>query len=203
MPRTVRPAAQTREHVLATAHELFYWHGIRATGIDRVAAEAGVAPTTLYRLFPSKDDLVAAYVERADAGYRVWFEESIEAGGSDPRGRIVALFDALLVQIRPDNFRGCPYLMALSEYPDRRSPVCRNAIGVKEWVLARLTELVADLGGPREPAEQLAEQLMVVMEGVYATAQGLGEKGPARQAPAIVEALLGPPGRLGHRKQPQ
>jgi AcrR family transcriptional regulator len=68
--RTRRTAAQTREHVLAIANELFYWHGIRATGIDAVAAEAGVAPTTLYRLFASKDDLIAAYVERADRLYR-------------------------------------------------------------------------------------------------------------------------------------
>ena len=61
-----RSSAQTREHVLAVANDLFYWHGIRATGVDRVAAEAGVAPTTLYRLFASKDDLIAAYIERAD-----------------------------------------------------------------------------------------------------------------------------------------
>jgi AcrR family transcriptional regulator len=60
-----RSAAQTREHVLGVAHELFYWHGIRATGVDRVAAEAAVAPTTLYRLFASKDDLIAAYIARA------------------------------------------------------------------------------------------------------------------------------------------
>lgn len=61
MPRS---AADTREHVLEVARELFYWHGIRATGVDRIATEADVSPTTLYRLFTSKDDLVAAYVER-------------------------------------------------------------------------------------------------------------------------------------------
>ena len=69
MPRS---AAETRGHVLAVANELFYWHGIRATGIDRVAAEAGVAPTTLYRLFASKDELIGAYIERADRLYRDW-----------------------------------------------------------------------------------------------------------------------------------
>ena len=55
-----RSAEQTREHVLDVAYDLFYWHGIRATGVDRVAAEAGIAPTALYRLFPSKDALVAS-----------------------------------------------------------------------------------------------------------------------------------------------
>ena len=61
------PAAETREHVLAVAHELFYWHGIRATGVDAIAAEAEVAPTTLYRLFASKDDLIAAYIDAPTA----------------------------------------------------------------------------------------------------------------------------------------
>ena len=59
-----RTSAETRDHILEVAERLFYWDGIRATGVDTVAAEAGVAPTTLYRLFASKDDLVAAYVDR-------------------------------------------------------------------------------------------------------------------------------------------
>src|SRR5690242_11999150 len=72
--RMPRSSAETREHVLGVAHELFYWHGIRATGVDRVAVAAGVAPTTLYRLFASKDDLIGAYIERADGLYREWFD---------------------------------------------------------------------------------------------------------------------------------
>ena len=67
--------------MLGVAHELFYWHGIRATGVDRVAAEAGVAPTTLYRLFASKDDLVAAYIERAGLLYREWFDAAAARAG--------------------------------------------------------------------------------------------------------------------------
>src|SRR3954463_13314738 len=90
-PRPRRTAAQTREHVLAVAHELFYWHGIRATGVDAIAAAAGVAPTTLYRLFASKDDLIAAYIERADRLYRQWMTEATAAGVGPPRERILAL----------------------------------------------------------------------------------------------------------------
>ena len=78
MPRS---SAETREHVLGVAHELFYWHGIRATGVDRVAVVARVAPTTLYRLFASKDDLIGAYIERADRLYRDWFDAAAAAGG--------------------------------------------------------------------------------------------------------------------------
>jgi len=62
--RTRRPAAETRQHILDVAEELFYWQGIHATGIDRIVVEAEVAPTTLYRLFGSKDDLMVAFVIR-------------------------------------------------------------------------------------------------------------------------------------------
>lgn len=114
-----RSAVETREHVLTVAHELFYWQGIRGTSVDTVAAEAAVAPTTLYRLFASKDELIAAYVQRAGDGYRAWFDDdAVAAGGPGARGQILAVFDALDEQTQPHLCRGCPFLMALAEVPD-------------------------------------------------------------------------------------
>lgn len=192
MPRTQRTASETREHVLEVANELFYWNGIRAVGIDRVAAAAGVAPPTLYRLFGSKDDLVAAYVERADRGYREWFNAAADAGGQDPRGRILAVFDALAEQVQPHLCRGCPFLMALAEFPDPKHPAHRHAVAMKTWVRDRLGQLTADLAtaaAVSDPAA-LADQLSLVMEGVYASVQALGATGPARRARALAEHLL-------------
>jgi AcrR family transcriptional regulator len=186
-----RTAGQTREHVLEVAHELFYWNGIRATGIDWVAAEAGVASTTLYRLFASKDDLIGAYVERAGMLYREWFDAAAEVGGADPRQRILAVFDALTEQVQPGQCRGCPFLMALAEFPDPVHPAHRSAVALKDWVRIRIGELAADvhpaLAGDRET---LADQLTLVMEGVYASVQALGVTGPAHRARAFAEALL-------------
>jgi AcrR family transcriptional regulator len=184
MPRT---AAQTREHVLQVTHDLFYWHGIRATGVDRIAAEAGIAPTTLYRVFPSKDHLVTEYLDRAHALYREWFDAAA-AGGDDPRRRILAVFDALGDQVRPSQCRGCPFLMALAEYPERSHPAHRSAVAMKTWVRRRFGELVADLPG-RKPAA-LADELSLVMEGVYASVAALGVDGPARHARSLAELLL-------------
>jgi AcrR family transcriptional regulator len=190
--RTRRTAAQTREHVLAIANELFYWHGIRATGIDAVAAEAGVAPTTLYRLFASKDDLIAAYVERADRLYREWMTEATAPAVGAPRERILALFDALDEQVQPQHCRGCPFLMALAEFPDPQLPAHAHAVATKAWVHRRLRELTDALAEvtPVSDPEALADQLAVVMEGVYASAQALGAAGPARRGRAIAEALI-------------
>jgi AcrR family transcriptional regulator len=184
-----RTSTETREHVLAVAHDLFYWHGIRAVGVDRIAAEAGVAPTTLYRLFASKDDLIAAYVERADQGYREWLDQAARADGRSARERILALFDALLVQIQPGNCRGCPFLMALAEYPDPQVAGHRQAVALKTWVHARLTELTRQLDHVDDPA-LLADHLTLIMEGAYASVQALGIDGPARQARALAEKLL-------------
>ena len=77
-----RQGSDTKEKVLRVAHDLFYWQGIRATGVDRVALRAQVAPTQLYRLFSSKDDLVAAYTERADGLARDWFDTAAQAAAA-------------------------------------------------------------------------------------------------------------------------
>lgn len=190
--RPRRTAAQTREHVLAVAHELFYWHGIRATGVDGIAAEADVAPTTLYRLFASKDDLVAAYIERADRLYREWMTEATAPGVGSPRERIVALFAALDEQVQPQRCRGCPFLMALAEFPDPQLPAHAGAVAMKAWVHGRLRELTDALAAaePIGDPGALADQLAVVVEGVYASAQALGAAGPARRARAIAETLM-------------
>lgn len=187
-----RSAAETREHVLAVAHDLFYWHGIRAVGIDRVAREAGVAPTTLYRLFASKDDLVAAYVEHNGLGYRQWFTEATGADGRPPRERILALFDALISQVQPEQCRGCPFLMTLAEFPDGELPGHRNAVALKRWVRERFGELTGDLAAvtPIADPAALADQLTVTLEGVYASVQAHGSDWPARQARAMAELLM-------------
>jgi AcrR family transcriptional regulator len=190
-----RPATETREHVLEVANDLFYWRGIRATGVDTVAAEAGVAPTTLYRLFASKDDLVAAYIERSDRLYREWFDAVVQAAGHDPRARILAVFDALEEQVQPDRCRGCPFLMALTEFPDPNLPVHRRAVATKRWVRERFGELVealAETAAVRDPVG-LADRLTLVFEGVYASVQALGADGPAVRARAFAEALLPSP----------
>jgi len=175
-----RPAAETREHILAVAHDLFYWHSIKGTGVDAIAAKAGVAPTTLYRLFASKDDLVAAYVERASEHYKQWFLDATADG--TPSDRLRSLFDTLHLQVQPEHCRGCPFLMAMAELPDASARAHALAVETKAWVRARIGELADD--------DLLADQLTLIMEGVYASVAALGVDGPARRARALVDTLL-------------
>lgn len=189
-----RSAAQTREHVLQVTHDLFYWQGIRAVGVDRIAAEAGIAPTTLYRLFASKDDLIAAYIERAEQGYHEWFTEATMADGRGPRERILALFDALIAQIQPEFCRACPFLMALTEFPDTELASHQHSVALKAWVRDRFGELAHELAqaSPVDDPEVLADRLTLVLEGAYASVQALGVDGPAGHARAFAEAILPP-----------
>lgn len=193
-PKRRRSAAETREHVLDVAHELFYWAGIRATGIDRVAAEAGIAPTALYRLFPSKDALVAAYIERAQQRYQQWFEAATNEDGRTPAERIVALFDALKERTRPEICRGCPFLMALTEFPDTEVEAHQSSVQLKEWVRDRLRRLAKEHAAAqptRIDASLLADHLSLLFEGVYATVQSLGAGGPAKRARQLAASLVG------------
>ena len=150
------------------------------------------APTTLYRLFASKDDLVAAYIERAGQLYREWFEAAAAAGGADPRAQILAVFDALGEQVQPQHCRGCPFLMALAEFPDPAHPAHRAAVALKAWVRDRFGQFTAALasGGRTARPGLLADQLSLVMEGTYASAQVLSADGPARHARTVAESLL-------------
>ena len=189
--RVVRPAAETREHILDIAEELFYRDGIRATGVDRVTSEAGVAPTTLYRLFASKDDLVAAYVDRYAAGYREWIDTLTSTPDATPRERILALFDGLADVSRSEGFRGCPFLITLAEYPDPESAAHASAQAVKAWVRAKLRALVAELPGvPPRARARVGDQLALLVEGIYGSTAALGSDGPARQARSLAALVL-------------
>ncbi|ONI84648.1 TetR family transcriptional regulator [Saccharothrix sp. ALI-22-I] len=183
-----RTAAETRSHVLRVAQQLFYWRGIRATGVDLVATEAGVAPTTLYRLFASKDELVGAYVQQADDEFRALFRSVVTAAGNDPRDQILALFDEIFAQVASDQCRGCAFLMTLAEFPDPELSAHRNAVAAKVWIRDRLGELTARLGVD-DPAA-LADQLTLIFEGLHASSQSLGAQGPAKHARRLAEAVL-------------
>jgi AcrR family transcriptional regulator len=187
-----RTSEETREHILAVADGLFYSEGIHATGIDTLAAQAEVAPTTLYRQFASKDDLVAAYVERCSERYKTVLGAATSPEAGTARERILAAFDAFAAEIRSGSCRGCPFLMVLAEYPDPASPVHARAAAHKSWLRALFHELVGEFTTTaqlRDP-EALAEQLALVAEGVYGSVQALGPAGPAAHGRAAAAALI-------------
>ena len=154
--------SEARERILRTADRLFYDEGIHAVGIQRIVEEASVTRVTLYRHFPSKDDLVAAYLDRRAAYDHAQVDAIVEAHRDDPR---VALTELATVLTRDDfaaTRRGCPFINASAEFTGSHAARVR-AREIRRWVTGRLEELLRRLDH-RDPRAG-AEQLMMVRTG--------------------------------------
>ncbi|WP_026404682.1 TetR/AcrR family transcriptional regulator [Actinomadura rifamycini] len=189
-----RPAAArepARDRILRTAAELFYAHGIRGVGVDRVIAESGVAKATLYAHFSSKDELVLAFLHQADGKWRRMLREAADAAGDDPRDRLVGMFDAVGAGDGTGDdggFRGCVFLNTASESVPGGA-VHRATAEHKRAVLAWVRDL-ADAAGARDPGA-LARELTLLLDGTMAAAalESVRDTVPAarRAARAIVD----------------
>jgi AcrR family transcriptional regulator len=169
-----------RERILAAADKLFYAQGIRAVGVDAVAAQADVSKRTLYAYFRSKDDLIAAYLQ---GRFRY-----IAPSDAPAREQILGVFDRLEQAFARDGFRGCPYVNAVTELSDPRHPAAAIALQFKEerrvWFRGLLERL-----NVKDP-EGLATQMQLLVEGALVSAVVRGDATPARAARAAAEVLL-------------
>jgi AcrR family transcriptional regulator len=144
--KALPPVAETsppRQRLLDTATKLFYAEGIRAVGIDRIIAEAGIAKATFYNHFRSKDDLVLAYIEDQD---RIGREAVAALPKRPPHKMLAAVLGRISNAGMAGNFRGCPFLNAAAEYPDPQSPVRRAIDGRREWYHGVLRHLLVAAG---------------------------------------------------------
>lgn len=182
-----------RDHLIDSALKLFYAGGFNATGIDKILAEAGVAKMTLYKHFPSKDDLILAVLERRDEQFRAWLLGEMERSGPDPRAQLLAMFDALESwfngeAFRPLGFNGCAFINVASEYGDLKHPAHQKASAHKQLIVDHLETLCENLGADDPIA--LAEQLALLKEGAISTAHVRGMPEAARTAKAVAALLL-------------
>ncbi len=162
--KTTSPGGSAkREHLLDTAQALFARDGYRAVGIDKVLAEAGVAKMTLYNHFKSKEELIAAMLERLAAEIAGEIGARIAAAGGGGRDRVLAVFAWLEDWFRDPNFHGCLFVKAASEYPSADDAPRRAAVAFKDGCGRLLGELCLELGVADPDA--LARQLALLIEG--------------------------------------
>jgi AcrR family transcriptional regulator len=179
--------SSARQRLLETARELFYRDGIRAIGVDTIVEQSGVGKATLYRHFPTKDDLIAAYVAEEDRAHQQWFEEII-ASERSPKEQLLAWFEACDQRIKEPGFRGCPFLNAMAEIAEADHPAYQCAVQHERALRDRLAQLSRQAGA-RDP-EQLADQLLLVVNGALASASLFGEATPAHQLKTIAAHLI-------------
>jgi AcrR family transcriptional regulator len=150
--------------LLSTASGLFYREGIRAVGVERILAEAPATRATFYRHFPSKEDLVVAYLRGVDTDMRAGMQAAIEAASS-PADALRAIGTDVADGLTSPEFRGCAFLKAAAEYPDPDDRVRRVILDHRTWYTTTLTELFAQVFGtsPRRPNPQHAARHFVMM----------------------------------------
>lgn len=188
IPDEGQPSRSARRRLLDAADELFYTHGINATGVDAVISAADVARMTFYRHFGSKGDLVASYLEGRDIRWRATLEQAIARADHEPRAQLLAMFDALKVWHSDPRYRGCAFANAAAELSEPEHPARAVVTAHKHSLHDRLSELAHRTTHP-EPG-LLAEQLMMLVEGAT-TAQALGiVEDAADKARATAELLI-------------
>jgi AcrR family transcriptional regulator len=164
--------ATGRERVLATAYELFSRHGTRAVGVDRIIAESGVAKMTLYRNFPSKDDLILAFLERREQLWtKAWLQAEVEQRAETPAGRLLAIFDLFGGWFEREGFEGCSFINVMLEIVEPEHPVRAAAVLHLAEIRAFLSGL-AEAAGAADP-DAFARQWHILMKGsIVAAAEG-------------------------------
>jgi AcrR family transcriptional regulator len=186
-----------KERILQTADRLFYLQGIRAIGVDTIAAEIGISKRTLYNHFPSKDELIAAYL----AGR---FKPA-PPSDKPPLEQILGAFDRLERGFASKGFRGCPFVNAVAELGAADQSVKNIAIAFKESRRIWFRDLLMQLGVV--DSDGLATQLTLLVDG--SIAQDLVRNDPsmaraAKQAARVLLANAGiEAGREAHSNKPQ
>jgi AcrR family transcriptional regulator len=175
-----------KQRLLEAADDLFYTEGIHTVGIDRVIAHAGVAKGSLYYSFTGKDELVHEYLTHRHGNWAERVSAGIEAH-TDPRARILAVYDVLGTLFAQPDYRGCAFMNATAEAAPA-SVEAQAATTFRAWVHTLFLDLATDTDA-RDP-KQLAETLVLLYDGAVATAQMDKAPEAARAARRTAELIL-------------
>jgi AcrR family transcriptional regulator len=189
--KTTSPEADNpgsvRDRILDTAATLFYTEGVRAVGVDLVVEHSGVAKTSLYRHFSTKDDLVVAFLERDDDAYWKSWDEITAKFKNDPGAELQAHVRWIAQYIARPSFRGCPFINVLTEFPAAAHPARAVALAHKAELRRRVLTMTKAMGVAKPAA--MADQLVLLIDGAYVNGQ-MGKRGPAQSLVAGALALV-------------
>lgn len=182
MPRNLR------DHILQTASELFYRQGIKATGVDAIVKATGVAKMSLYKYFPSKDELVLAHLRKSGETLTARILAGIEARTGDPQRQLLAIFEIFDEFMGNPEFRGCPFINASAEFAEEGGPMQRASAEFYQNFISLMADLAQKAG--IADAEKLAKQLAMLIAGAIVSEQMQRHSGAMRTAYAAAEDLI-------------
>jgi AcrR family transcriptional regulator len=181
------PKASARQRIFDTALELFYQHGIRAVGVDAIAEAAGATKMTLYRNFPSKDELAAECLREQEKSFWQWWNDLCQQHPR-PEAKVLALFDGFMAKSKSCGSRGCALANVAVEIADDDHPARKVAVSHKQNFRAALHGLCRDMQA--QDPEQLGDALMLLIEGGYLSRLTLGGDGPAQTMKMAAKILM-------------
>ncbi len=178
---------ETREHrILDTAARLFYARGVHEVGMDELVAETGLGKATVYRLYPTKDALIGAYLSRLSGEILALVDAD---AAREPREALHAVVDAVGADLGRPEFRGCAFHNASTEFDDPGHPARAAARDHRAALHARFVALAGRMLPP-ERAALLGSRLAVLVDGAYTSAAHLGPGGPAAAGLALAHELV-------------
>jgi AcrR family transcriptional regulator len=190
-----------RERILECASTLFYRRGVHAVGVDLVVEKAGVAKTSLYRHFRTKDDLVAAFLEREDADFWATWDGVAAKYANDPAGELEAHMRWIGERLSRSNYRGCPQINVAAEFPDQNHPARQVARAHMDGLRSRLGDIAKRLGAAHP--DDLAAQLVLLVNGAFVSSALLAADDATQillaSTHALVEGAHYVPGPFGSR----
>lgn len=184
-----------RERIVAIASQLFYRQGYRATGINEVIKQSGVAKATFYNHFPAKDDLCLAYLEERSMGEQRAIAAELQ-GKRSPRSRFMAVIESMQPWLEANDMRGCEFLNTVAEVPDPENPLRRRGRQHYEWLRGLIRELAeALIESDTErygtlDADVLTDDYMVVLAGSIALAELYHDTWPIRHGIKMVRRMI-------------
>jgi AcrR family transcriptional regulator len=177
-----------RDRILTAARELFYRHGIHAVGVDAIAEAAGTNKMTLYRHFDSKDALIAECLRQVATDFDTAWDDIAKTHAGDAKAQLLAWLRHIAAFKLNEAERGCAFLNAAVELPDKDHPARRVVERHKNAYHDKVVELCR-AAGLRDP-ELLADELFLLSEGARVSIQSVGPKGPAGRLFEMLEGLV-------------
>ena len=173
-----------REILLGTASKLFYKQGYSNTGINQIVEEAGVAKSSLYQHFSTKEELLLAYLEETGAQTMAALREA--AGKhKQPKAQVIAIFDYLEELVKQPDFYGCRFLNIVYEMPCNNDHLREKIKAQKDSVRALFNQLLVPIH-----KESLADELYTLFEGALIGNKIHNDVWPIKAARNIVQKLL-------------
>lgn len=181
-------ATNLQQRILEAASELFYSQGIKATGVEAIVKRAGTNKMTLYKYFPSKDELVVAFLRQRDQDFRTWFVEQIDLKAGQPKDKLLAIFEVIGEWLDVPEFRGCAFINAAAEFPLEGNPVHQVSAEFYDQFRRYISDLAGQCG--IVSPDSLALQLSLLVEGAIVSEQMKRHSGAAEQARQAAVVLI-------------